>query len=129
MARLQPQRQAPHETNSELCYAAQGCSLKALAVLSLGLFDADGSPTFNPSKLSWSAALKQSTLKMIAKELHAKVVCHVIATKNVLSVPHPAALTVLRATEWLVANLITAEAEVAFLRGTISHCIAVAEHA
>ena len=56
------------ETYAELSYVSEGRSLKALAILSLGLKDSDGSPTFNPSVLPWSAALRPTALKMTNKE-------------------------------------------------------------
>ena len=61
------------QTLSEIMYASHGRSLKALAVLSLGLKNNDGSPTFDPSVLPWSAALRPSALKMTAKDLRDEV--------------------------------------------------------
>ena len=59
------------QTLSEIMYASHGRSLKALAVLSLGLKNNDGSPTFDPSVLPWSAALRPSAL-IYAKEKQPK---------------------------------------------------------
>jgi len=117
------------ETYAELRYVSEGRSLKALAILSLGLKDGDGNPTFNPSVLPWSAALRPSALKMTANELRAEVTRRSVAIANVLSAPRPGKWTVAKATEWLVANPIVAEDEVAFIRATIAHRISVAERA
>ena len=110
-------------------YVSEGRSLNALAILSLGLKDDDGSPTFNPSVLPWSAALRPTALKMTAKDLRAEVTRRNVAIENVLTAPRPGKWTVAKATEWLVANPIVAEAEVAFIRATIAHRISVAERA
>ena len=59
----------PGMTLSEVMYVTEGRSLKALALLSLGLTNDDGSPTFNPLVLPWSAAAPPSSLKFAAKEL------------------------------------------------------------
>ena len=96
-------------------YVSEGRSLNALAILSLGLKDDDGSPTFNPSVLPWSAALRPTALKMTAKDLRAEVTRRNVAIENVLTAPRPGKWTVAKATEWLVANPIVAEAEVAFI--------------
>jgi len=117
------------ETYAELSYVSEGRSLKALAILSLGLKDGDGSPTFNPSVLPWSAALRPTALKMTANELRAEVTRRNVAIANVLSAPRPGKWTVAKATEWLVANPIVAEDEVAFIQATIAHRISVAERA
>ena len=58
-----PQR----ETYAEQWYAAKGRTLKALAILTLGLKNDDNTPIFNPSVLPWSSALRPTTLKMTAK--------------------------------------------------------------
>ena len=63
----------PGMTLSEVMYVTEGRSLKALALLSLGLTNNDGSPTFNPLVLPWSAAACVSALKMLAKELRVEV--------------------------------------------------------
>ena len=120
-----PQR----ETFAELRYAAEGRTLKALAILSLGMKNDDDTPIFDLSVLPWSAALRPTTLKMTAKELRAEVIRRSVAAENILTAPRPSAWTVSRATEWLVANPIVAAAEVAFIRATIAHRIAVAERA
>jgi hypothetical protein len=117
------------ETLAEQRYAAEGRTLKALAVLSLGLKNDDGTPTFDPLVLPWSAALRPTTLKMTAKELRAEIVRRTVAAENVLNAPRPNQWPVAKATEWLVANPIVAEDEVKFIRATISHRIAVAERA
>jgi hypothetical protein len=120
-----------HETYAEVRYVSEGHLLKAVVLLSLGLKlkDNDGSPTFNPLVLPWSAALKPTALKMTAKDLRAKVIRPNVAVENVLCAPPPKRWTVAKATEWLVANPIDAEVEVAFILATIAHQIAVAEHA
>lgn len=111
-------------TLAEQQYAAEGRTLKALAVLSLGLKNNDGMPTFDPSVLPWSAALKASSLKMTAKELRAEINRRSIAAENG---PRPNQWSVPKATEWLMANPIVAVADVAFIRATIAHRISVAE--
>ena len=64
-------RAPSRETYSELMYVSQGRSLKALALLSLGLKNDDGTPTFNQSVLPWSAAVRPSALRpcLLAKIL------------------------------------------------------------
>jgi hypothetical protein len=117
----------PHgSTYAELKYDAENRSLKALAILSLGLKNPDSSPTFDPAVLPWSAALRPTALKMTAKELRAEVMRRNIAAANVLGAPCPGAWTVAKATEWLVNNPIVAVAEVDFIKATIAHRIAVA---
>jgi hypothetical protein len=66
---------------------------------------------------------------MTAKELRSEVLRRCVAADNILNAPRPSAWTVTKATEWLVANPIVAAAEVAFIRATIAHRIAVAERA
>jgi hypothetical protein len=83
--------------------------------LSLGLKGDGGSPTFNPSVLPWSAALRPTALKITAKDLRAKVIRRNVAIKNVLCAPHAKQWTVTEATEWSVASPIVAEAEFAFI--------------
>ena len=119
----------PRETNSEVWYISQGRSLKALAVLTLGLTNNDGSPIFNLSVLPWSAALRPSALKMTAKELRSEVLRRCVAAGNILNSPRPSQWTVAKAMQWLVENPIVANDDVAFIKQTISHRIAVAERA
>ena len=115
------------QTNAELRYAAEGSSLKALAVLSLGLKNEDGTPTYNPSVLPWSAATKAATLKMTAKELRAEIIRRCVAAENILNAPRPSAWPVPKATEWLEKNPITSVDDIAFIRATIAHRVAVAQ--
>ena len=104
------------ETDSKLMYVSHGCLLKALALLSLGLKNNDGSPTFNRSVLPWSAALCSLALKLTAKDLQGEVTRHSVAAGNVLlNTPHPMQWLVRKAMEWLVANPIVAKDEVAFI--------------
>ena len=110
----------PGSTYAELKYDAENRSLKALAILSLGLKNPDGSPTFDPAVSPWSAALRPTTLKMTAKELRAEVMRRSVAAANVLGAPRPGAWTVAKATEWLVANPIVAAAEVDFIKSTVA---------
>ena len=119
-----PQR----ETFAEQMYIEQGRSLKALALLSLGLKNDDDTPTFDLAVLPWSAA-KPKTLKMGAKELRDEVMRRNVTAENVLHAPRPAQWPVKKATDWLVSNPIVAEDEVAFIRATISHRISVADRA
>jgi hypothetical protein len=116
-------------TRAELWYIAENRSLKALAILSLGLKNDDGSPIFDPAVLPWSAALRPTTLKMTTKDLRSEVLRRSVAAENILNAPGPSAWTVAKAKEWLVANPIVAADEVAFIRATIAHRIAVAERA
>ena len=119
----------PRETLSEMWFVSQGRSLKALALLSLGLTNDDGSPTFNPSVLPWSAAAPPSSLKFAAKELRCEVIRRSVAAKNVLNAPRPGQWPVKKATEWLISNPIVAEEEVAFIKKTILDHISVSERA
>ena len=116
-------------TLAEQRYAAEGCTLKALGLLSLGLKNGNGMPTFDPSVLPWSAALKATSLKMTSKELRAKVIRHSTAKENVLNAPCQSQWPVARATKWLQANPIAATADVAFIQATIAHQLAVTERA
>ena len=111
----------PCGTLSELMYEAENRSLKALALLSLGLLNDDGSPTFNPAVLPWSAALRPTTLKMTANELRNEVIRCTAAAENVLNAPRPKQWTVARSTDWLINNPIVAVNEVAFIQATIAH--------
>ena len=86
----------PRGTFSELMYESKNCSLKALALLSFGLLNDDGSQTFNPVVLPWSAALWSTTLKMTANELRNKVVRRTAAAENDLNAHHPKQWTVAR---------------------------------
>jgi len=115
------------QTYAEKMYVAEGRSLKALATLSLGLKNNDGTPTFDPSVLPWSAAARPTALKMTAKDLRKEVNRRNVAAKNVLHAPRPSQWTVAKATDWLVNNPIVAADEVSFIRRTISHRILVAE--
>ena len=73
----------PHgSTYAELKYDAENRSLKALAILSLGLKNDDGTPIFDLAVLPWSAAQRPTTLKMTAKELRAEVIWRSMATKK-----------------------------------------------
>ena len=117
------------QTLAEVMYVAEGRSLKALAILSLGMKNDDGTPTFNPSVLPWSAAVRPTALKMTAKELRKEVTRRSVAAENVLHAPRPGQWTVTRATNWLEENPIVAEADVAFIKSVIAHRISVAQHA
>jgi len=110
------------ETFAEIFYVAENHSLKALAILSLGLLNNDGTPTFNQSVLPWSAALRPNVLKMNANDLRGEV-----TWRN--DAPRPGQWTVGKATEWLLNNPIVAPDEVAFILATIAHRISVAERA
>ena len=115
------------QTMAEQMYSTNGRSLKALALLSLGLKNDDGSPVFNTSILPWSAALRPSALKMTAKELRREILRRCVAAGNVLHAPRPNQWPVPKSTEWLESNPIVDDNEVAFIRATISHRIIVAE--
>jgi hypothetical protein len=108
------------ETFAEIFYVAENRSLKALAILSLGLLNNDGTQTFNQSVLPWSAALRPTVLKMNANDLSGEV-----TRRN--DAPRPGQWTVGKATEWLLNNPIVAPDEVAFIRVTIAHRISVVE--
>ena len=121
------------EIHSESMYASKGRTLKALALLSLGLLNDDGNALFNPSVLPWSAALRPSALKMSADELRKEVErrCATLSVAGITAsnAPRPKAWTVAKATEWLTENPIIGDKEVAFIRGTIAIRIEVAERA
>ncbi len=85
------------ETFAEIFYVAENRSLKALAILSLGLLNNDGTQTFNQSVLPWSAALRPTVLKMNANDLSGEV-----TRRN--DAPRPGQWTVGKATEWLLNN-------------------------
>ena len=118
---------AARESLAEVFYRSQSQSLKALAVLSLGLKNSDGTPTFNPVELPWSAATGPMALKMSAKELRSEVIRRCVAANNILNAPRPAAWPIPRATQWLENNPIVAAHEVAFIRAAIAHRVLVAE--
>ena len=108
---------------------SQGRSLKALALLSLGLTNDDGTPIFDLSVLPWSAAAPPSSLKLSAKELRCEVTRRCVAAENVLNAPRPGQWPVKKSTEWLIGNPIVAEEEVAFIKKTILDRVSVSEHA
>jgi hypothetical protein len=58
----------------ESMFVDKGSTLKALALLSLGLKNEDGSLIFNLLVLPWSAAIQPSAIKMTAAELKEEVV-------------------------------------------------------
>ncbi len=122
-----PPSAAARESLSEVFYISENQSLKALALLSLGLKNSDGMPTFNLAALPWSAALRPTALKMTAKDLRAEIIRRSVAAENVLNAPRPSQWTVPKATEWLEKNPIVAAHEVAFIRATIAHRVLVAE--
>jgi hypothetical protein len=66
---------------------------------------------------------------MTAKELRTEILRRSVSAGNVLTAPRPKQWQVGKATDWLEKNPIVAEDEVAFIRRTISHRIAVAERA
>ena len=103
------------QTDAELHFAAEGSSLKALVVLSLGLKNEDSTPNFDPSVLPWSAAKKAKTLKMLAKELRDEIIRCSVVVENILDVPCPSAWSVPKATDWLERNPITSMDDVAFI--------------
>ena len=119
----------PRETLSEMWYVSQGRSLKALALLSLGLTNDDGTPIFDLSVLPWSAAAPPSSLKLSAKELRCEVTRRCVAAENVLNAPRPGQWPVKKSTEWLIGNPIVAEEEVAFIKKTILDRVSVSERA
>ena len=96
------------EVHSEAMYAANGCTLKALAILSIGLLHDDGSAIFNPSVLPWSAALRPSALKLTAKDLRAEVERHCekscVVGFTPANAPRPNQWTISKATEWLIES-------------------------
>jgi hypothetical protein len=79
----------PCETLSKQRFVAKNRSLKALEILSSGLLNDDGSPTFNLAVLPWSADLWPTSLKITAKDLRVEVIRRNMATKNVLNAPRP----------------------------------------
>ncbi len=95
--------------------------MKALALLSLGQANNDGSPIFKLLVLPWSAALCPSALKMTAKELRSEVLRRCVAAENILNAPCPSQWTVTKALQWLVENPIIAEDDIDFIKRTISH--------
>jgi hypothetical protein len=115
---------ASHESLAEMFYVSQNQSLKALALLSLGLKNSDGTPTFDPAVLPWSAALRPTALKMTSSELRAEVARRSAGAEVV---PRPSQWKLVKLTDWLEKNPITCAGDIAFIRATIAHRISVAE--
>jgi hypothetical protein len=70
------------KNHSESMFVDKGRSLKALALLSLGLKRDNGSLVLNPSILPWSAAICKMALKMTACELKEEFLRHSVAAGN-----------------------------------------------
>ena len=60
-------------TSAEFFYACAGHSLKALAILCQGLKNENGQPLVDPSALPWSAAKRQTDIKLTAIDLQKEV--------------------------------------------------------
>ncbi len=114
------------ENYSESMFVDKGWSLKALALLSLGLKRDDGSLVFSPSVLLWSAATHKTAIKMSAGELREEVLRHSVAAGNQKH-PHPSQWTVTTAINWLNENPIKNAQEVNYIMSTISRCIKIAQ--
>ena len=91
------------ENHSESMFVDKGRSLKALALLSLGLKRDDGSDVFNPSVLPWSAATRKTAIKMTAGELREEVLRRSVAAGNKKH-PRPSQWTVTTSINWLNEN-------------------------
>ncbi len=94
-------------------------SLKALALLSLGLKGDNGSLVFNPSVLPWSAAIRKTAIKTTAGELREEVLWRSVAAGNEKH-PRPSQWMVTTAMNWLNENPIKNAQEVNFIMSTIS---------
>ncbi len=64
---------------------------------------------------------------MSVKELRAEIICRYVVVENILDAPRPSAWSVPKATDWLERNPITSVDNVAFIRATIAHRVAVAQ--
>ncbi len=69
----QVQTAAPSTSLAEKFYISHGRSLKALAILSLGLLNEDGDPIFDVKALPWSSAEKVSNIKPTASDMKEEV--------------------------------------------------------
>ena len=114
------------ENHSESMFVDKGRSLKALALLSLGLKRDDGSYVFNPSVLPWSAATRKTAIKMTAGELREEVLRRSVAAGNKKH-PRPSQWTVTTAMNWLNENPIKNAEEVDFIMSTVSRRIEIAQ--
>ena len=91
---------AARESLFEVFYISENWSLKALALLSLGLENSDGTPMFNPVALPWSAAVQSTALKMMAKDLCAEII-RCSAAENISNAACPRQWPVTKASDWL----------------------------
>jgi len=114
------------ENHSESMFVDKGRSLKALALLSLGLKRDDGSDVFNPSVLPWSAATRKTAIKMTAGELREEVLRRSVAAGNKKH-PRPSQWTVTTSINWLNENPIKNAEEVAFIMSAVSRRIEIAQ--
>jgi len=102
-------------------FIGKGRSLKALALLSLGLKRDNGSYVFNPSVLPWSAATRKMEIKMTAGELSEEVLRRSVAAGNQKH-PRPSQWTVTTAINWLNENPIKNAQEVNFIMSNLLPC-------
>ena len=103
--------------------------MKGLAILCQGLKNENGQPLVDPSALPWSAAKRQTEIKLTAIDLRKEVNRRAVASGNILSGPRPKAWTIPRATQWLEENPITDAADLAFIKSTIAERTLIAERA
>ena len=114
-------------SEAEWMHVENGCSLKSLALLSIGPKNDNGTATFGPSNpcaiLPLSAAQRPATLKHTSKELCKEILQCCTADKA----PCPSQWLVPRLVQWLVNTPIEAEDDNTFICATIVHQISVAE--
>ncbi len=99
----QEQTAASSSSLAEKFYISRGRSLKALAILSLGLLNEDGDPIFDVKALPWSSAEKVSNIKPTASDMKEEVEQRASVT-GIDPMPRPKAWTLQRLTDWLTVH-------------------------
>jgi hypothetical protein len=109
-------------------YISRGRSLKALAILSLGLLNEDGDPIFDVKALPWSSAEKVSNIKPTASDMKEEVERRA-SVAGIDPMPRPKAWTLQRLTDWLTAHPLVRKDDVSFVLSTVAARSAAAENA
>ena len=109
-------------------YISRGRSLKALAILSLGLLNEDGDPIFDVKALPWSSAEKVSNIKPTASDMKEEVERRA-SVAGIDPMPRPKAWTLQRLTDWLTAHPLVREDDVSFVLSTVAARSAAAKYA
>jgi len=118
----------PSALVAEKFYISRGRSLKALAILSLGLVNKDGDPIFDAKTLPWSSAEKVSSIKPSAADMKEEVE-QGASVDGIDPMPCPKAWTLQCLNDWLTAHPLVWEDDVSFVMSTIAARTTAAENA